>query len=98
MPLARPRRHSCSQCTAPCGRTRRTVANDGAAMLSSYPMTCPHENCSWTGNLVPSHVQGGADAEIASMHRVSGVGTKHCQARLEAPEASFQDKGTPGKS
>jgi hypothetical protein len=38
-------------------------------MMSSYPVACPHENCSWTGSLVPSHVRGGVDAEIVSMHR-----------------------------
>jgi hypothetical protein len=38
-------------------------------MLSSYPVACPHDGCGWTGNLVPSHLRGGADAEIASMHR-----------------------------
>lgn len=38
-------------------------------MLSSYPMACPHENCGWTGSLVPSLIRGGADAEIASMQR-----------------------------
>ncbi len=38
-------------------------------MLSSYPVKCPHEDCDWCGNLVPSPVQGGAGAEIASMHR-----------------------------
>lgn len=38
-------------------------------MLSSYPVVCPHQGCDWKGNLVPSHVRGGADAEIVSMHR-----------------------------
>lgn len=38
-------------------------------MLSSFPVACPHANCGWTGNLVPSLLKGGADAEIASMHR-----------------------------
>jgi hypothetical protein len=38
-------------------------------MMSSYPVACPHENCSWSGSLVPSQVQGGVDAEIVSMHR-----------------------------
>ena len=38
-------------------------------MLSSYPVACPHENCGWTGSLVPSLVRGGADAEVASMQR-----------------------------
>jgi hypothetical protein len=34
-------------------------------VLSSYPVTCPHEGCDWTGSLVPSSVQGGGGAEIA---------------------------------
>lgn len=38
-------------------------------MLSSYPVACPHANCVWTGSLVPSHLRGGPDAEIVSMHR-----------------------------
>jgi hypothetical protein len=38
-------------------------------MLSSYPVACPHGECDWKGNLVPSVLQGGADAEIASMQR-----------------------------
>jgi hypothetical protein len=38
-------------------------------MLSSYPVACPHDNCGWTGNVVPSHLRGGAGAEIVSMHR-----------------------------
>lgn len=38
-------------------------------MLTSYPVACPHENCGWTGNLMPSHLRGGPDAEIVSMHR-----------------------------
>jgi hypothetical protein len=38
-------------------------------MLSSYSVSCPHENCAWTGNLVPSQLRGGFDAEIVSMHR-----------------------------
>lgn len=38
-------------------------------MLSSYPVTCPHENCTWTGNLVPSLIRGGADAVIRPMER-----------------------------
>jgi hypothetical protein len=38
-------------------------------MLSSYPIACPHDGCGWTGNLVPSQVRGGADAEIASLQR-----------------------------
>jgi hypothetical protein len=36
-------------------------------MLSSFQVACPHEFCGWTGNVVPSHLRGGADAEIVSM-------------------------------
>jgi len=38
-------------------------------MLSSYPVSCPHTDCDWIGNLMPSQVRGGPDAEILSMHR-----------------------------
>ena len=38
-------------------------------MLSSYPVACPHENCDWTGSLVPSLVRGGSAAEVAPMQR-----------------------------
>lgn len=38
-------------------------------MLSSYPVACPHQQCDWKGNLVPSHVRGGSDAEMAHMQR-----------------------------
>jgi len=38
-------------------------------MLTSYSVMCPHENCGWTGNVVPSHLRGGEDAEIVSMHK-----------------------------
>jgi hypothetical protein len=38
-------------------------------MLTSYPVACPHASCGWAGSLVPSVLRGGADAEIASMHR-----------------------------
>ncbi len=38
-------------------------------MLTSYPVACPHADCSWNGSLVPSLVRGGADAEVVSMHR-----------------------------
>jgi hypothetical protein len=38
-------------------------------MLSSYPVACPHANCGWAGNLVPSLLRGGPNAEIVSMHR-----------------------------
>jgi hypothetical protein len=38
-------------------------------MLSSYPVACPHEGCSWTGGLIPSLSRGGASAEVASAQR-----------------------------
>lgn len=38
-------------------------------MLSSYRVGCPHDRCGWTGNLVPSLLRGGVDAEIAQMQR-----------------------------
>ena len=38
-------------------------------MLSSYPVACPHENCDWTGSLIPTIFRGGDGAEIASGHR-----------------------------
>ena len=38
-------------------------------MLSSFSVACPNENCDWSGSLVPSRIQGGADAEIVSMQR-----------------------------
>lgn len=38
-------------------------------MLSSYPVLCPHQDCSWSGNVIPSQVRGGPSAEIASKHR-----------------------------
>ena len=37
-------------------------------MLSSYPVACPHEDCGWTGSLLPSIHRGGPDAEIMSTH------------------------------
>jgi hypothetical protein len=38
-------------------------------MLTSYSVTCPHGKCEWSGNLIPAHVRGGNDAEIASAPR-----------------------------
>jgi Zn finger protein HypA/HybF involved in hydrogenase expression len=35
-------------------------------MLTSYPVTCPHENCGWTGNLIPSHFRAGENAVIVA--------------------------------
>jgi hypothetical protein len=60
--------------TGAAGRGGRHRANHPTTkevppMLSSYPVACPHKNCDWTGSLVPSRLRGGADAEIASMHR-----------------------------
>ena len=37
-------------------------------MLTSYSVACPHKKCRWSGNIVPSHLKGGAGAEIVSMH------------------------------
>ena len=38
-------------------------------MLSSYPVACPHPDCTWRGNLVPSQLRGGEPEEVASMQR-----------------------------
>lgn len=38
-------------------------------MLSSYPVSCPYEGCGWSGNLMPSLLRGGADAEVGRMQR-----------------------------
>lgn len=38
-------------------------------MLISFPVACPHEDCDWSGNLVPSVVQGWADVRFASGRR-----------------------------
>lgn len=38
-------------------------------MLTSYSVSCPHEDCDWNGSLMPSVRQGGEDAEIDSGHR-----------------------------
>jgi hypothetical protein len=38
-------------------------------MLTSYPVTCPHKECGWVGNVVPSLIRGGADAEVAAAQR-----------------------------
>lgn len=35
-------------------------------MLSSYSVACPHQDCTWTGNVIPSLLQDGASAEIVS--------------------------------
>jgi hypothetical protein len=49
------------------GPTRpRTTLRRSSSMLSSYSVACPHEGCGWTGSLVPSQVEGGGGAEIAS--------------------------------
>jgi hypothetical protein len=51
-------------------------------MLSSFPVTCPHDQCGWTGNLVPSHLRGGIDSVIVSMHR-AWFRCPHCQRDWE---------------
>jgi len=51
-------------------------------MLSSYPVACPHERCGWTGSLIPSLVQGGEGAEIASMSQ-AWFRCPHCQRDWE---------------
>ena len=38
-------------------------------MLSSYPVACPYEHCTWKGNLIPSLLRGGSDEEIAPAQR-----------------------------
>ena len=38
-------------------------------MLSSYPVACPLQGCTWKGSLIPSLLQGGASEEIASKQR-----------------------------
>ena len=38
-------------------------------MVGHYSMACPHENCGWTGSLVPSGVPGAGGAEVASGQR-----------------------------
>jgi hypothetical protein len=38
-------------------------------MVTSYPVTCPHADCTWKGDLVPSLLRGGEGTEILSMHR-----------------------------
>jgi hypothetical protein len=34
-------------------------------MVSSYPVTCPHDDCHWAGSLIPSQIRGGRGTEIA---------------------------------
>ena len=55
-------------------------------MLSSYPVSCPHAGCGWTGSLVPSKAQGGARAEIASMQHA----WFHCPGCQRDWEAQIQ--------
>lgn len=38
-------------------------------MLTSYSVSCPHDNCRWSGSLIPSLLRGGADSEVASMRK-----------------------------
>jgi hypothetical protein len=37
---------------------------EALVMLTSYPAACPHEDCGWMGNLVPSSIRGGHRSEI----------------------------------
>lgn len=52
-------------------------------MLSSYPVACPHEGCSWTGGLIPSLLPGGAGAEITATQR-AWFRCPRCQGDWEA--------------
>jgi hypothetical protein len=56
-------------------------------MLSSYPVSCPYEGCGWGGNLVPSLLRGGADAEIGRMQRA----WFHCPACQRDWEVRISD-------
>ena len=38
-------------------------------MLTRYSIACPHANCNWTGNLMPSLIQGNKAAEVASLQK-----------------------------
>jgi hypothetical protein len=52
-------------------------------MLTSYPVSCPHEGCGWSGSLLPSSVQGGTSAVIASKQR-AWFQCPQCQKDWEA--------------
>ena len=42
---------------------------EGLFMLSSYAVACPYKNCKWSGNLIPSLIQGNKAAEVASLQK-----------------------------
>ena len=48
-------------------------------MLTRYSIACPHENCDWIGNLIPSFVQGNKAAEIASLQKAWFVCPNCCR-------------------
>ena len=52
-------------------------------MLSSYPVTCPYEDCGWKGNLVPSRARGGEAAEAGPEQHV-WLQCPHCRRDWEA--------------
>ena len=51
-------------------------------MLSSFSVACPHEDCDWTGSLIPSRLQGGGDDEIVSMQK-AWFHCPHCKRDWE---------------
>jgi hypothetical protein len=55
-------------------------------VLSHYSVACLHEHCAWNGSLVPSPLQGGADAETASMQR-AWFRCPRCQREWEVRSA-----------
>jgi hypothetical protein len=68
-------------------------------MLSSYPVVCPHAECGWAGNLIPSHDRGGSDAEAAPEDCV-WFHCPHCdrdwQARVSGDRAVALEAGRRG--
>jgi hypothetical protein len=64
-------------------------------MLSSYPVACPHDGCGWSGSLVPSSVQGGQGAEIASAQR-AWLRCPHCQRDWEVRISNDRVTAVPG--
>jgi hypothetical protein len=61
-------------------------------MLCSYPVACPHANCGWKGNLVPSLLQGGVSEEVTAMQR-AWFRCPHCgedwEVRIEGDKVSI---------
>lgn len=73
-------------------------------MLSSYPVVCPHPGCDWKGNVVPSQVAGGGDAEIAPLQRAwfqCGRCRRNWEVRIQVdkvvvlPAAEQKEKARP---